>query len=331
MIPETGGVWWHRAVVLFLAIGVAMLLVGPGTVGWPGASAAKLQDGTDEKAISCSLAAEASEETESAEAPVAVASPVAAASPAARQPADAATATAIETVVRALAACLSEGQSETVAELVTERYLGAVYGGGGRLPREDYLALAPELPVIPVTVSAVTDVRIETDRRATADVVTVVGHQLVHGRWTFVYAVTGAGGGRWQVDDVVAIPVETPAGAARVAVDLTEYEFTLSRGRVARTDVVLAGTNTGREDHEILVLRLDRDVSTDVLLREPGPGLPEGVRFIGQVTVPPGGQADLVLVDLPPGNYTLVCLLPTEDGTPHLALGMTARLRVTAP
>ena len=133
----------------------------------------------------------------------------------------------------------------------------------------------------------------------------------------------------WQLDTVAPLPVETPAGAVRVAVDLSDYAFSLSRSGVAGPDVVLAGTNTGREDHEILVLRLARGVNTDTLLREPGPGLPDGVTFIGQVTIPPGGQADLVLVDLPPGSYAIVCLLPDDDGTPHLALGMRARFRVT--
>jgi hypothetical protein len=304
-------------------------------VGRSEVAVARLQDGTDATNIACSLTAEASEESATPASTPPVASPVASASPAPGQPADAATAAAIERTVRTLAACLTAGESESVAQLVTERYLGAVYGGGGSLSREDYLALAPALPDIAVTVSDVTDVRVESDRRANAEVTTVVGNQLVRGRWTFVQPATGDatgdGGVRWQVDEMVPLPVAAPAGAARVAVELSDYAFSLSRSNVTGPDVVLAGTNTGREDHEILVLRLARGVSTDTLLRQPGPGLPEGVTFVGQVTISPGSQADLVLVDLPPGSYAIVCLLPTRDGTPHLALGMRARLRVTSP
>jgi len=81
----------------------------------------------------------------------------------------------------------------------------------------------------------------------------------------------------------------------------------------------------------MLVLRLDRDLATDAPLRQPVPGLPEGITSIGQVPIRTGERAVLVLVDLPPGTYTLVSLLPAPDGTPQLALGMEARLRVTAP
>ncbi|HKG25042.1 MAG TPA: hypothetical protein VKB09_05295 [Thermomicrobiales bacterium] len=340
MIPGADGVRRRRvAGVLMLAIGVAVVLTSAGNVGRSGVAFARLQDGTDATNITCALTAEASEESATPASAPPVASPVASASPAPGQPADAATTAAIERTVRTLAACLTAGESETVAQLVTERYLGAVYGGGGSLSREDYLTLAPDLPDVAVTVSDVTDVRVESDRRANAEVATVVGNQLVRGRWSFVQAATGDATGdattdagvRWQVDAVVPLPVAPPAGAARVAVELSDYAFSLSRSSVAGPDVVLAGTNTGREDHEILVLRLARGVSTDALLRQPGPGLPEGVTFIGQVTISPGGRADLVLVDLPPGSYAIVCLLPTSDGTPHLALGMRARLRVTAP
>ncbi|HEY7032532.1 MAG TPA: hypothetical protein VH482_14420 [Thermomicrobiales bacterium] len=326
MIPKTSGVGRRRAMALGLTLAAAILVAA----AEPGAAAAKLQDGTDVTNIACALTAEVGDEVGATpEAPVE--SPVAEASPVAGQPADAATAAAIETLVRTLAACLSDGQSDTVVQLVTERYLGQVYGGGGRLPRADYLALAPDLPKVPVTVSVVTDVRRESADRANADVVTVVGNQLVHGRWTFVRTATAAGGSRWQVDAVTPLPVVAPPEASRVEVGLSDDKFALSPGTVAGPDVVLTGTNTGKEDHEMLVAHLDRGVSTDALLREPGPGLPDGVTFIGQVTIPPGGQADLVLVGLAPGSYAIVCLLPTEDGTPHLALGMKARLRITAP
>jgi hypothetical protein len=329
MIPKTGGVRRRRALALAVTILGASLIAATGSGVEPGAVAAKLQDGTDATSIACTLVGVAGDETAATPSPGPVASPVPEASPAAGQPADAATATAIDTLVRTLAACLTDGQSDTVVQLVTERYLGQVYGGGSRLSKADYLALASDLPAVPMTVSTVSDVRLETSLRANADVVTVVGNQLAHGRWSFVRAATAGGGRRWQVDGVTSLPVAAPAAANRVDVTLSDDKFTLSPGQVNGPDVVLAGTNTGKEDHEILVVHLDRGVSTDVLLREPGPGLPDGVTFIGQVTIPRGSEADLVLVGLAPGSYALVCLLPTADGTPHLALGMKARLRVS--
>jgi hypothetical protein len=335
MRPVTGVVRRRAAAWVVIGMLVAGAVGAPLGVG----AAARLQDATDAGSVDCTLTEPPGTPTESADATPVAPSPVSAASPVAEapapgQPADAATAAEIDYAVRLLAACLTEGRSRLVAQLVTERYLGAVYGGGRPLSREDYLALARDLPAIPVAVSAVTDVRLEGSDRANADVVTVVGNQLDHGRWTFLRgSETGEAaadsGVRWLVDAEAPLAVEAPAGASRVGVGMTEYAFKLSPRTAAGPDVVLAGSNTGQEDHEMLVLRLDRGVSTEALLREPGPGLPDGVRFIGQVTVPAGTAADLVLVGLPRGTYVVVCLLPAKDGTPHLALGMWARLRVT--
>lgn len=141
---------------------------------------------------------------------------------------------------------------------------------------------------------------------------------------------SGPGAGtRWLVDGETRLPVDPPTDATTVEVGMVENRFTLTPRTVAGPDLVLAGRNTGQEDHEMLVLRLDRGVRIDTLLTQPGPRLPPGVTFIGELTVAAGGQGDLVLVGLAPGSYILVCLLPDASGTPHLALGMKARLRVT--
>ncbi len=240
----------------------------------------------------------------------------------------AALAAELEALSRTLARCLSEGDSETVALLVTEAYLGQAYGGGGRLTRDEYLALADALPVLPTAVRAFADVGSESAGHATADVVYVVANQLRHGRWSFVRGTDGRTAGRWLVDAEEALPVEAPADAAVVDVELEDGAFELDPSRASGPAVVLEGRNTGERDHEMLVLRLDDDVTTDALLREPGPALPEGITFVGQVTVPVDEEATLTLVDLEPGIYTLVCLLPDPTGVPDLALGMEANLRV---
>lgn len=335
-----------------------LLLAGNLFSGTSGAAPATFQDGTDAGNISCSLTAEAVADDEgsataTAPSPVKSASPVAAASQATGQPADAAMSADIDVLVRTLAACLTDGQNETVALLVSQRYLGAVYGGGGELSRADFLQLAAQLPTIPVKVVSVSDVRVDGSRNANADVVTVVGNQLEHGRWSFVLrpAVTLASPSddkaaasptapsstasnqpaeRWLVNEVNALPVQVPADAASIKVGIDEYSFSLSPNRTTATTVVLNGTNSGDEAHEMLVLRLDRGVTSDSLIRNPGPGLPDGVSFVGQQTIAPNGQGQLVLVDLTPGSYVLVCLLPDSEGTPHLALGMRARFRVEA-
>lgn len=236
----------------------------------------------------------------------------------------------LRAVTRALAACLSDGQARTVASLATERYLGQLYGGGIPLPREDYLALAPDLDRIPTVIRSVRNAARDDDE-ATAEVVSVVGQQLLYGRWTFVRAPEDErreGRTAWRVDGERALPFDPPADAVRIEVAIEEYAFGLDEAEAGGPTVVLAGRNAGEEDHELLVLRLDDDVSAEAILREPGPGLPDGVTYVGQRTVPAGEDAELVLVDLERGDYLLVCLFPTPRGTPHLALGMEATFTI---
>ena len=104
--------------------------------------------------------------------------------------------------------------------------------------------------------------------------------------------------------------------------------FALDEATVTGPDVVLRGDNVSAEDHEMLVLRLAPGFTTADLLRAAGPDLPEAVTFIGELPVPAGKERDLVLVDLAPGAYTLVCLFPDAEGTPHLAQGMAATFTV---
>jgi hypothetical protein len=133
----------------------------------------------------------------------------------------------------------------------------------------------------------------------------------------------------WRLAGERQMPVPAPAGAATMGVEIGNRSFTLNRSSVEGPDVVLSGTNDSNDDHEMLVLRLATGYSTADLLRAAGPDLPQEVAYIGELPVPSGGSGDLVLVDLEPGTYTLVCLFPDAQGTPHLAQGMEAAFTVT--
>ncbi|MBA2518946.1 MAG: hypothetical protein H0V24_04725 [Chloroflexia bacterium] len=233
-------------------------------------------------------------------------------------------------VAQALAACLSAGEAELVATLATERYLGQLYGGDIPLPREDYLALATDLDPIPTVIRAVQNVVAEGDDRATADVTAVVGRQLLVSRWSFVLAPAAARDddeSRWQVDQETPLAFDPPANAAGIVVSIEDYQFSLDQPMVRGSSVVLSGRNSSGQDHEMLVLRLEGTTTAD-LLRGTGPGLPAGVTYVGQATVPAAAAADLLLVDLAPGAYTIVCFFLTPEGVPHLALGMEATFTV---
>ena len=326
-------------------IGVALALVlvlgaWSGTGAGPARGAAFQDEGTPAAGDDCGVPEQALAESSGARdadatpaseregdgTPVAVVT-----APAAQADPQASLADEVEAVAHALAACLSQGEARTVVQLATERYLGQLYGGGIPLPSEDYLALAPDLDRVPTVIRSVRDVRREDDDRTTAEVVSVVGRQLLRSRWTLVRAPREerrSGRTAWRVDAEEPLEFEPPADAARVEVVIEEYAFGLEETEVDGPTVVLEGNNAGTEDHEMLVLRLDDDATTDRILREPGPGLPDGVDYVGQATVPVAQEVELVLVDLEPGTYTLVCLFPTPRATPHVALGMEATFTV---
>jgi uncharacterized cupredoxin-like copper-binding protein len=234
-------------------------------------------------------------------------------------------------VSESLAACLSEGDAETVTQLAAERYLGQLFGSSVPFSRDEYVAIASELTPIPTRIVSLDDVTPAGDDRATALVTQVVGNQLLRAEWTFEPAPSGerrAGESPWRLAWERQMPVSAPPGAAPIDVEIGDRSFALDETAVSGPDVVLSGTNLSNEDHEMLVLRLAPGYTTADLLRASGPDLPQEATFIGAATVTAGDEGDLVLVDLEPGEYTLVCLFPDPDGIPHLAQGMEATFTV---
>jgi hypothetical protein len=162
---------------------------------------------------------------------------------------------------------------------------------------------------------------------ATAVVTLVIGNQLVRFESTFVRQGDGDDR-RWLLDSASAVPVPRPDGADIVHVRIDDGSYRLGEDVARAPDVVLKGTNEGEATHEMLVVRLEGGASTDALLVSPGPQFPAGITFVGQVTIAPGGTDEVVLVDLSPGRYAIVCLLYDDEGNPYLASGMEAPFEV---
>jgi uncharacterized cupredoxin-like copper-binding protein len=234
-------------------------------------------------------------------------------------------------VAESLAACLSAGDAETVTQLAAERYLGQLFGSSVPFSRDEYVAIASQLTPVPTRIISVEDVSPSGDDRATAVVTQVVGNQLLLAEWTFEPAPGDERRAResmWRLAGERHMPVSAPPGAAPIDVEIGDRSFSLDERTVSGPDVVLSGMNASDEDHEMLVLRLASGYTTDDLLRASGPDLPREVTFIGAATVTAGDEGNLVLVDLDPGEYTIVCLFPDPEGIPHLAQGMEGTFTV---
>lgn len=91
-------------------------------------------------------------------------------------------------------------------------------------------------------------------------------------------------------------------------------------------------TNDGMMDHHAMLVQLNEGMSIDDLPGAMEQGLP-GLFSLGTAVGGPGsispGQTTTALHDVAPGNYLMMCLIPDEDGIPHVAKGMVIPITVT--
>jgi hypothetical protein len=218
--------------------------------------------------------------------------------------------------------CTSQGDFAALGDLVTTNYLSETFAGGDKLSRTDLLALASVTVVPQQSLIAFDNVEVNGDT-GSAEVIYTSGSQLLHQQWNFITDESGD----WVLDSQTSLAPLALEGSVTTNVTINNGIKTNPR-EVDGGNVVLLGENTEKVDHEMLVLRLPSGASTDLLLQQPGPGLPDGVQFIGQMTVPANGEAILPLINLAPGNYVVVCMLLDDNGAPYLADGYKARLIV---
>lgn len=226
----------------------------------------------------------------------------------------------------AIAGCLSDGQFETLVRISGEAYRGKLVGIGFPLTDEEFIILAEAMPQVPYQILDVENVKETSDTTATVEVTYELAHQVRLSTWTFELQDVD-GKHVWTLQDETAMPPVAPANTATLTVAIDANGYTIENPAVDGPSVAIKATNSDASDHEVLVLRLGPSVSTNDLLMG-GPSLPEGVTYVGQATVPAGGNGTLLLSGLQPGTYTIVDLLPNEQGLPNLSDGMTTTFEV---
>ena len=154
-----------------------------------------------------------------------------------------------------------------------------------------------------------------------------------------------------SVAGISAVLVTALAGACArppemVEVTLGAHDFSFSLPDTLAGGLVhLSFVNSGQEDHHAQFIRLNDGVTYEqfdatmqsVMQAVPTEGDVAFMRLF-EIVTPAGGPAPLgpgkqmeMVLDLAEGRYVLVCFVPSPDGIPHLAKGMTKRLVVTAP
>jgi hypothetical protein len=124
-----------------------------------------------------------------------------------------------------------------------------------------------------------------------------------------------------------------PAAAAEPASDLVmklvDFDFQLSKPLRAGRQT-LRVENTGSQPHEVAIVRLEPGKKPADFAKwgERPTGPAPGKLFGGVSGIMPGTHA-FVDLDLPPGDYALLCFVPDPKGKPHFMLGMAKEVKVS--
>jgi len=87
--------------------------------------------------------------------------------------------------------------------------------------------------------------------------------------------------------------------------------------------------NHGAEPHHMVVVRLDSGhVVGELLQSVSAEKVPNWATLLGGPNATMPGATSETLIELTPGNYAILCVISTTDGTPHVAKGMVRQLTV---
>lgn len=91
--------------------------------------------------------------------------------------------------------------------------------------------------------------------------------------------------------------------------------------------------NNGQEPHHAQIVRLNEGVTLEqfqTALHEGEAAAFPLIAFVGGPGLIDPGLSTQVTLDLTPGQYVLLCFVPSHDGMPHLAKGMVRPIEVVA-
>lgn len=159
---------------------------------------------------------------------------------------------------------------------------------------------------------------------------------------TTTQALTSGDTSATQTPEFAAAQAEVDAGAlaacgfTETAVTAVNYEYQGLPDTLAAGESAVTLTNEGEDLHEIVLARIDDDVTMPVeeVLALPTEQALASVQLVGIAVAPPG-SSDTVFVDAPPGRYVVVCFIPEGTtlagpgtGPPHFTLGMLKEITV---
>jgi hypothetical protein len=121
------------------------------------------------------------------------------------------------------------------------------------------------------------------------------------------------------------VSLELDPDATRVDVSATEYDFEFDAPPAGPVSFVMS--NDGDEPHFLGIGKLLPGVTVEEAIQASDPS--EVTEWTADsAVVGPGEEAVLTVDNLEPGEYGMVCFIPSPDGTPHAYLGMAVGFTV---
>lgn len=144
-----------------------------------------------------------------------------------------------------------------------------------------------------------------------------------------VLTACGSSGGS-SAEDNGSTTTKPATGLPKVTIEAADFSFTAPATMPAGyVDVTMK--NTGKESHQVQFVKLGDGVTFDQFKTAAAKtdigALGSSVFVGGPNGADPGGSASAT-VKLDPGTYALACFIPSTDGQPHTAHGMTATVEV---
>lgn len=117
--------------------------------------------------------------------------------------------------------------------------------------------------------------------------------------------------------------------ATVVPIQATDYALTLP-AQIPSGVTTFTFENKGSEPHYVRFVRLAKSHTIDdfIAWQKSGAAIPDWLVSTGGIGTVAPGMAEEFTASLPEGAYAVICTYPTADGTPHVAKGMYASLRV---
>jgi len=129
-----------------------------------------------------------------------------------------------------------------------------------------------------------------------------------------------------------ALPVDTASAIPEITIKAADYSFE-APDQIEAGLVKVNLVNDGQEPHHAQIVRLNDGVTLEqfqAALQEGEAAAFPLIAFVGGPGLVDPGLQTQVTLDLVPGQYVLLCFVPSHDGMPHLAKGMVRPIEVVA-